>query len=120
MRTALLAALLLALPAAARAQTRCTDAQTQAQLNECAARDLRAAEGRMTQAYNALRTGLTPAHRAKLAGAQRAWTAFRAAHCNFEGLEVEGGSMQPMVVSFCMAEATETRTRQLRGLKTRR
>jgi uncharacterized protein YecT (DUF1311 family) len=111
MRTGLLAALLLALPA--QAQTRCTDAQTQAQMNECAARDLRAAEGRMTQAYNALRTGLTPAHQAKLADAQRAWTAFRAAHCNFEGLEVEGGSMQPMVVAFCMAQATEARTRQL-------
>ena len=99
MRPVFLAALLLALPAAARAQS-CSNAQTQAQMNECAARDLRAADGRMTQAYNSLRAGLTPAHQAMLADAQRAWVAFRAAQCNFEGLEVEGGSAQPMVVLF--------------------
>jgi uncharacterized protein YecT (DUF1311 family) len=116
MRAFLIAALLLALPVAGHAQSRgsCASARSQMQMNECAARELRAAEARMTQAYDALRTGLTPAHQAQLADAQRAWTAFRAAHCNFEGLEAEGGSMQPMVVSFCMAELTDARTRQLR------
>lgn len=47
---------------------------------------------------------------------QRAWLKFRDAHCASEGYIARGGSMEPMLVSFCKASLTEDRTEQLRSL----
>ena len=51
-----------------------------------------------------------------LLASQRAWLAYRDAHCASEGYWARGGSMEPMLVSFCLAGLTNDRTEQLRQL----
>ena len=48
--------------------------------------------------------------------AQRAWLAFRDAHCRVDGYTARGGSMEPMLVSFCKTSLTRQRTQQLKDL----
>ncbi|WP_252257584.1 lysozyme inhibitor LprI family protein [Erythrobacter aurantius] len=48
--------------------------------------------------------------------AQRAWIAYRDAHCRSEGYSARGGSLEPLLVSTCKIHLTELRTAQLREL----
>ncbi len=48
--------------------------------------------------------------------AQRAWLAFRDAHCRNEGYYARGGSMEPLLVLTCKTALTEARTEQLEAL----
>lgn len=48
--------------------------------------------------------------------AQRAWLAFRKAHCRSEGYAYRGGSLEPLIVSKCKTTATRRRTAQLNML----
>jgi uncharacterized protein YecT (DUF1311 family) len=48
--------------------------------------------------------------------AQRAWLRYRDAHCRVDGYTARGGSMEPMLVSFCKTHLTRQRTEQLRQL----
>jgi uncharacterized protein YecT (DUF1311 family) len=45
----------------------------------------------------------------KLLAAQRAWLAYRDANCDSIKFQYEGGSIQPMIWSQCMAETTQQR-----------
>jgi uncharacterized protein YecT (DUF1311 family) len=56
-----------------------------------------------------------PGEEASLREAQRAWVAFRDAHCRLESYEARGGSMQPMLDAGCRATLTRARTAELRG-----
>lgn len=55
-------------------------------------------------------------HFQTLLEAQRAWLAYRDAHCRLEGYAFLGGSAQPMIVSGCLATLTRQRTQELRDL----
>ena len=57
-----------------------------------------------------------PGYFEALLASQRAWLAYRDAHCVNEGYWARGGSMEPMLVSFCLASLTNERTEQLRQL----
>lgn len=57
-----------------------------------------------------------PGYFAALLEAQRAWLAYRDAHCATEGYWARGGSMEPLLVSGCLAALTTARTEQLRQL----
>ncbi|MDN3645629.1 lysozyme inhibitor LprI family protein [Pontixanthobacter aestiaquae] len=48
--------------------------------------------------------------------AQRAWIAFRDAHCRSEGYYARGGSLEPLLVSTCKTKLTKDRTQQLQFL----
>jgi len=48
--------------------------------------------------------------------AQRAWLGYRDAHCRVDGYSARGGSMEPMLVSFCMTDLTRQRTEELKAL----
>lgn len=48
--------------------------------------------------------------------AQRGWLRYRDAHCRVDGYTARGGSMEPMLVSFCMTNLTRQRTQELRDL----
>jgi uncharacterized protein YecT (DUF1311 family) len=48
--------------------------------------------------------------------AQRAWLGYRDAHCRVDGYSARGGSMEPMLVSFCMTNLTRQRTEELKAL----
>ncbi len=55
-----------------------------------------------------------PGHAETLLKAQRAWIAFRDAHCEYSGFEARGGTMEPMLVGICLEQLTLERTRQLK------
>lgn len=57
-----------------------------------------------------------PGYFETLLDAQRAWLAYRDAHCLSEGYAARGGSMEPMLVSGCKAHLTRLRTAELEQL----
>src|SRR3546814_8646263 len=57
-----------------------------------------------------------PGYMATLLDAQRAWIAYRDAHCESAGYVARGGSLEPMRVSGCMAEVTAQRHAPLKAL----
>src|SRR6218665_1348085 len=125
---ALTAALLLA---AQDPQWNCDNPQAQQEMNYCAAQDAERADAELNAVY---RTAIEqareadrdyartaegrsdgPGEEATLREAQRAWVAFRDAHCRLESFEARGGSMQPMIDGGCRAALTRARTAELRG-----
>ena len=45
--------------------------------------------------------------------AQRAWIDYRDGHCEAEGAQFAGGSMQPLIINSCKASMTRKRTEEL-------
>ena len=46
--------------------------------------------------------------------AQRGWIAYRDGQCEVTGFEAQSGSMEPMLVSGCLADLTRKRTKELK------
>jgi uncharacterized protein YecT (DUF1311 family) len=90
----------------------CPDAMTQPDMNRCAAREFQKADAELNRVYRLLAQDAGPAARAKLRAAQLAWIRFRDAHCDYEAFGNKGGSIYPMVYSFCLAEVTLERAKQ--------
>ncbi|RVE90242.1 lysozyme inhibitor LprI family protein [Sinorhizobium meliloti] len=124
--------LLLCCTASANAQQPepdCRKAVTQMDLNICADQDYRAADAELNKTYR-LAVAAMPATDKELgdidaayAGAlealkkaQRAWIGYRDGQCELAGFEARGGSMEPMLVSGCLAELTRKRTAELKEL----
>ena len=115
-----LLSLLLLSAAGAKAQKQkqaepCPGAQTQYEMDECAHKEFVAADAELNRVYNQLAAKLDDAEqRAQLKTAELAWIKFRDENCTFEGLFYKGGTMRPMIESFCKADVTRKRTAQLR------
>ncbi|WP_339113139.1 lysozyme inhibitor LprI family protein [Thioclava sp. GXIMD2076] len=97
----------------------CDAPGTQAEMTACAGQDYATADAELNAAYAEARTraherGAVQA--GALLQAQRAWIAYRDAACIAEGLEYDGGSMQPMAVAMCKTELTKRRSEDLRRL----
>ena len=94
---------------------RCDSPQTQAEMNTCAAQEFHRADVRLNAAYKKLMKELDsePQRQRKLQAAQRAWLAYRDAHCAFEASDSEGGTMYPLEVSMCKSGVTSDRVEQL-------
>lgn len=116
-------ACLIAVPAAA---------QTQADMNETAGRDYRAADAAMTAQWRqtyAYMQGLDRRVRSRGGGfgyaastleSQRAWLRFRDTQCVIEGGEFAGGTAQRMAQSQCLSRLSRERARQLGLLRWQR
>jgi uncharacterized protein YecT (DUF1311 family) len=127
-------ALALALLAAQEPQWNCADPQTQSEMNACAQIDFERADAELNAEYRSaiayareadrtdpaarLPSDDRPGDEATLREAQRAWVAFRDAHCRLQGYEARGGSMEMMLYDGCRAALTRARTAQLRGTAT--
>jgi uncharacterized protein YecT (DUF1311 family) len=92
----------------------CPDARTQADLNLCASQAFQRADAELNKLYQQLMKDAGAAEKAKLRAAQLAWIKFRDAHCEYEAFGNTGGSIYPMVYSFCLAEVTAERSKQFR------
>lgn len=123
----LLAAIVLT--QAATAPLDCDKAFTQMDMNRCAGDDYATADAELNAQWevtaadmrerDALTRGLQdgrPGYFDQLLAAQRAWLAFRDAHCSSAGYAARGGSMESMLVSMCLAHLTRQRTQQLQDL----
>ena len=112
--------LLLAVAAPAQkqrpaAKDPCPGANSQYELNQCAHKEFQAADASLNRIYNQLASNLDEGARAKLKEAELAWLKYRDANCEFVSSEYEGGTMRPMVHSFCLADMTRARTAELKA-----
>jgi len=102
----------------------CADPQTQAEMNQCAARDANEADADLNLIWPQVLAFYEKMDRdsesnegvKRLRAAQRAWIAFRDAECALAGYEALGGSLEPLLVSGCEAELTKRRTAELRRM----
>ncbi|MDP8995259.1 MAG: lysozyme inhibitor LprI family protein [Pseudomonadota bacterium] len=117
---------LLAIAAQAE-QPDCANAMSQSELNQCAALDFEREDAALNAAWRDVLAYVRSRDaegipewdprgtgEARLREAQRAWIAFRDAHCELVGFEARGGTMEPMIYDGCRAEVTRARTEQLR------
>ena len=106
----------------------CDNAQSQMEMNICADRDYRQADDALNAAYKkALAAARETDESVKDMGeqyvgavdalkrAQRAWIGYRDGQCELAGFEARGGSMEPMLVSGCLADLTGKRTAELKA-----
>nr|WP_165909267.1 lysozyme inhibitor LprI family protein [Shinella sp. JR1-6] len=107
----------------------CQNAQAQIEMNICAGRDYEAADEELNAAY---KVTMAAARRMDeqaremgehyvgavdaLKRAQRAWIGYRDGQCELAGFEARGGSMEPMLVSGCLADLTRKRTAELKAV----
>ena len=116
----LLLVLLLLSAAGAKTQKQrqtnpCENAPSQYEANQCAHREYVAADAELNKVYNQLAAKLDDAEqRAQLKAAELAWIKYRDENCTFEGLFYKGGTMRPMIESFCLAHVTKARAAELR------
>jgi len=108
--------------AAPSAENMCSDWMnkrlSQSDANACAARDAEGERGRLQRLLQDLRRKFTANRQERqsqrLESLQKDWEQFTRNDCNWESGFAEGGSMQPMVSSLCMANATANRIDRLR------
>jgi uncharacterized protein YecT (DUF1311 family) len=104
----------------------CAKPVTQMDMNICADRDYQAADKELNAQYKKtraamvsfdadLKDNLKGAEKA-LVKAQRAWVDYRDGECEAEGFAARGGSMEPMLVSNCLARLARQRTKELRQI----
>ncbi len=121
-RTIILCALLTTLlltAAGARTQKQrqiqpCEGYGSQAEASGCAHREYKAADAELNKAYNRLSGILDTEEKALLKEAELAWIKYRDSNCTFESSQYAGGTMRPMIESFCLARVTKARTAELR------
>lgn len=107
-------------------QIDCASPTTQADMNICASRDYDAADKALNAEYQTVRKILAERDNTAndlgkgavdaLVAAQRAWIAYRDANCEAVGFQARGGSMEPMLVSSCLAEMSRKRAEELKTL----
>lgn len=90
-----------------------SSSQTQAQMNEEAARSYKRADRELNSTYKQVMSLLSKYEQDKLRAAQRNWIKFRDSSCESESSGYRGGSMYPLVYTNCLEEKTRERTRYL-------
>lgn len=94
----------------------CANANTQTEMNACAAAQYKTADKELNETYqNALKRAAPP-QRELLKKAQTAWIAVRDADCALISSGTEGGSAQAMFASQCLADKTAEREAFLASL----
>lgn len=112
--------------AASQAAPDCGDLPTQREMNACAAKQFSDADAELNERWKDALAYMRaidrspgnppaagPSNGDTLLAAQRAWLAYRDAHCLTTAHYARGGSMEPMVISLCKAGLTRERTAQL-------
>ena len=104
----------------------CVEAETQAEMNACAAQGFKEADAALNESYSAARDHMRALDAAigpdqagaeqALLQAQRAWISYRDLTCAAEGYAYHGGSLEPMVVNFCLARLSALRRDDLAAL----
>ncbi|SFB29679.1 Uncharacterized conserved protein YecT, DUF1311 family [Pseudomonas sp. NFIX10] len=89
----------------------CADATTQGEMNQCAAKENKAADTELNSLYKQITARLkdNPEAKKMLVKAQRAWIGFRDAECEFSASGVEGGSVYPLIYNNCITAQTKAR-----------
>ncbi|WEF26534.1 lysozyme inhibitor LprI family protein [Klebsiella aerogenes] len=113
-RTLLAVAALLASGAALADD--CSNANTQTEMNQCAAAQYQAADKKLNETWEQALKRASGKQQELLKKAQLAWISLRDADCAFLASGAEGGSMQPMLISQCMTDKSVEREAFLASL----
>ncbi|WP_213325093.1 lysozyme inhibitor LprI family protein [Klebsiella aerogenes] len=115
MKRTLIAAAALLASAAAWADD-CSNANTQTEMNQCAAAQYQAADKKLNETWQQALKRASGQQQELLKKAQQAWISLRDADCAFLASGAEGGSMQPMLISQCMTDKSVEREAFLASL----
>jgi uncharacterized protein YecT (DUF1311 family) len=107
---------LTAISVQSHAADNCNNLKIQIEMNACAAKQYQREDVRLNKYYKDLVGKLGPSEKERLKAAQRAWIKFRDLQCEFEESRYEGGSIQPLVRSICLAQVTKQRNEDLRRM----
>ena len=113
-RTLIAAAALL--PSGAAWADDCSNANTQTEMNQCAAAQYQAADKKLNETWQQALKRASGQQLELLKKAQQAWISLRDADCAFLASGAEGGSMQPMLISQCMTDKSVEREAFLASL----
>lgn len=94
----------------------CSNANNQTEMNQCAAAQYQAAEKKLNETWEQALKRASGKQQELLKKAQQAWISLRDADCAFLASGAEGGSMQPMLISQCMADKSVEREAFLASL----
>lgn len=92
----------------------CEGYGSQAEASGCAHREFQAADAELNKAYNQLAGILDANEKALLKQSELAWIKYRDSNCTFESSQYAGGTMRPMIESFCLARVTKARAAELK------
>lgn len=111
--------LVLSVGAAGGQQTKtpapCSEAGTQIEMNDCAAKEYKTADSALNRTYQQLMAKLEPEEKTSLKTAQTAWIKYRDANCDFVADQYKGGTIRPMIYALCLADVTRNRTTELKS-----
>ena len=120
-------------PSKADVHGACDDAQTQTEMNLCSGKEYAKADAHLNSIYHKIReqmkSDLAEAENLKnekdqksmretiekLTTAERAWIQYRDLLCGLAADAYEGGSIQPLIHSDCLREATEHHIQELKS-----
>ncbi|EPL8197497.1 lysozyme inhibitor LprI family protein [Klebsiella aerogenes] len=94
----------------------CSNANTQTEMNQCAAAQYQAADKKLNETWEQALKRASGKQLELLKKAQQAWISLRDADCAFLASGTEGGSMQPMLISQCMTDKSVEREAFLASL----
>jgi len=92
----------------------CPNAQSQAEMNDCAGREYKKADADLNQTYQKLVAMLDADEKAQLKAVETTWIKYRDANCDFVADQFKGGTIRPMVLGFCLADMTQNRAKELK------
>jgi uncharacterized protein YecT (DUF1311 family) len=89
-------------------------------MRNCAGKEYKKADAELNAVYKQLMASLSSKEQqASLRSAQQSWLKYRDANCEFEAFENKGGTIYPVVYTFCLTAMTTARTKELREQKTK-
>jgi len=91
----------------------CANAQTQAEINQCAQASYQTADAELNRVYQELKASLNSQQQEELIDAELAWIEYRDQTCEAESSQYEGGSIQPTIFYGCLERVTIERTAEL-------
>jgi len=98
-----------------KSQDPCANAQTTAEMRDCAGREYKKADDELNKVYKQLMSKLNDeGQKEALKQAQQAWLKFRDANCDFESYMNRGGTIEPVVRYGCLSWMTTSRTKELK------
>ena len=92
----------------------CANAQTTAEMRDCAGQEYQKADAALNKSYRELMAKLDDeGQKSVLKTAQQAWIKYRDANCEFAAYQNRGGTIYPVVYTGCLTSMTTARTKEL-------
>lgn len=92
----------------------CEERGSQAEASGCAHKEYLAADAELNKIYNKLAATLDAEDKALLKASELNWIKYRDSSCEFESSQYKGGTMRPMIESFCLTRVTKARAAELK------